>query len=161
LRFEIIIIQIIFCQADDGGGLVVIKVLDIEDHVIGDFIDKDESLDWVLFKIPLLDHGFVSPPTVTMEIVQTLKVHIFGYPDVGDLSFGTSSSSSSSSSENKNSQYPSGACIQAEISQIRRGHFLLNTNSIQRLSGGAVVCDQSGAILGKICGQWQGIRRLQ
>jgi hypothetical protein len=91
-----------------------------------------------------------------MEIVQTLKVHIFGYPDVGDLSFGTSSSSSSSSSENKNSQYPSGACIQAEISQIRRGHFLLNTNSIQGLSGGAVVCDQSGAILGIICGQWQG-----
>jgi hypothetical protein len=51
-------------------------VLDIQDHVIGDFIEKDESLDWVLFKIPILDHGFVSPPTVTMEICPLVLLRV-------------------------------------------------------------------------------------
>jgi hypothetical protein len=129
----------------------VLKELDIVDH--GHHINKNESEDWVLFQISLLNHG-LSPPPLEMEIEQTTKVHIFRFPHIGDLSFGTSSSSSSSSSERV--QFPTGACIQAEVAQIQIGHFLLNANSIQGLSGAAVVCDQSGGIMGIICGQWKG-----
>lgn len=127
----------------DGGDFIVLKEHNIRDQ--GEYVSKNEADDWVLFRIELLNHG-LSPPPVETEIEQTLKIHIFGYPNVGDLNYDTSEIDQCP---------PSGACIQAEVAQIRPGHFLINAHSHHGLSGAAVVCDRSGGILGIICGQWK------
>jgi len=130
-----------FYFQDDGANFRKLASLTITDQGNPLKLNKDE--DWVMYQIKLLNHNLPPPPLET-GIEQTLKVHIFGYPAVGNLLF----------NDSKSDNDHSGTCIQAEVSQIKQGHFLINANSHNGLSGAAVVCDRSGGILGIMCGQW-------
>jgi hypothetical protein len=131
-----------FYFQDEGANFRNLASLRITNQ--GQPLKFNEEEDWVMYQIELLNHN-LSPPPLETGIEQTLKVHIFGYPAVGNLLF------NGSKSDNEHS----GTCIQAEVSQIKQGHFLINANSHNGLSGAAVVCDRSGGILGIVCGQWK------
>jgi hypothetical protein len=104
-------------------------------------VDKDD--DWVMFKIDLATD--LEPPPLRLKVTETLNVHLFGFPSIGNLHYGASGDSP-----------PQGmVIIPAEVTQIQQGHYMLSTKSQEGLSGAAVVCDQDGGIIGICCGQWE------
>ena len=96
----------------------------------------------------------------------TQKVHVFGFPHVGKLLLGggtTGSGGSSSDSGEGAGVSVSGSdgggddsrmVIPAVVTKIKHHMFVLAALSTEGLSGGAVVCDGTGGIVGVICGQW-------
>lgn len=112
----------------------------------------DEQKDWVIFKLdePHID---LKPPFLEPSIRVDNKVHIFSFPSI--VVEQENSTDEEESCTISNNEFE-GFVTPASITSLQHNKMFLSTTSMEGCSGGSVVLDSNGSVVGVVLGQYEG-----
>lgn len=111
----------------------------------------DEQKDWVIFKLDQ-PHIDFKPPFLEPSIRVDNKVHIFSFPSIV---VEQENSTDEEESYTSSSEFE-GFVTPASITSLQHNKIFLSTTSMEGCSGGSVVLDSNGSLVGVVLGQYEG-----